>query len=68
MSISNEQKNKNILSRFDTEKTGTKIKKYTFELDGKNVQMINMQGADISQIIESLNSRWGNRVQNVRQS
>jgi hypothetical protein len=67
VSLSNEQKNKNILSRFDTEKTGTKIRKYIFEMNGKRVSMINMDNATLDEATQSLKSRWGDAVQNVRE-
>lgn len=67
MSISYEQKNKNILSRFDSNKTGTKIRKYNFEMNGKTVCMINMDNANLKQATESLKSRWGDAVHNVRE-
>lgn len=68
MSITFEQKNSNILSRFESEKSGTKVKKFSFMLDGKPVTMINMNNASLSQAAESIASRWGERASNVRES
>jgi hypothetical protein len=65
MSITFEQKNSNILSRFESEKSGTKVKKFSFILDGKPVTMINMENSSLIGAIESLKSRWGERVSNV---
>ncbi|MBT5122888.1 MAG: hypothetical protein HOM38_09225 [Euryarchaeota archaeon] len=65
MSITFEQKNSNILSRFESEKSGTKVKKFSFILDGKPVTMINMQNSSLVGAIKSLKSRWGERVSNV---
>lgn len=65
MSITFEQKNSNILSRFESEKSGTKVKKFSFMLDGKPVTMINMQNSSLVGAIKSLKSRWGERVSNV---
>ena len=47
--LSDEQKNKNILSRFDTKTEGTKIKKYQVELKSKIAIMICMNGATIEE-------------------
>ena len=68
MRITFEQKNSNILSRFESEKSGTKVKKFSFMLDGKPVTMINMNNASLSQAAESITSRWGERASNVRES
>lgn len=67
MSITFEQKNTNILNRFESQKSGTKVRKFTFFLDSKPVTMINMNNASLSQAIESINSRWGERASNVRE-
>lgn len=67
MSITFEQKNSNILSRFESEKSGTKVKKFSFLLDGKPVTMINMNNSTLNQAKDSLNVRWGKRVNNVRE-
>jgi hypothetical protein len=67
MILNHEQKNKNILSRFDTEKSGSKIRKYEFEMNGKKVRMINMDNATLEQAKKSLKSRWGELVQNVKE-
>jgi len=67
MSANHEQKNKNILSRFDTEKSGSKIRKYEFEMNGKTVRMINMENATLEEAKQSLKTRWGDLVQNVRE-
>ena len=65
MSITFEQKNTNILNRFESQKSGTKIRKFTFLLDGKPVTMINMENSSLMGAIKSLKSRWGERVSNV---
>ncbi len=45
-----EQKNKNILNRFETQKTGTKISVYSVKTTyGKNAVMISMDGANKEQ-------------------
>ena len=67
MSISFEQKNTNILNRFDSHQSGTKVKKFTFLLDGKPLSMINMDNASLSEASESIFSRWGKRASNVRE-
>ena len=68
MSLSYEQKNTNILNRFESQKSGTKVKKFTFMLDGTPVTMINMNNATLIDAIKSLDLRWGNRVSNVFES
>ena len=65
MTFSIEQKNENILKRFESETSGTVIKKFNFTLDGKNLSMINMRNASLDDAIESLVGRWGERVGNV---
>lgn len=65
MSITFEQKNNNILSRFESAKSGTKVKKFSFMLDEKPVTMINMENSSLIEAIKSLKSRWGERVSNV---
>lgn len=67
MSITFEQKNSNILSRFESEKSGAKVKKFSFMLDSKPVTMINMNNCSLSDAVKSLNSRWGKRVGNVKE-
>ena len=65
MSISFDQKNTNILNRFESQKSGTKVKKFTFSLDNKPVTMINMNNASLVDAKKSLHARWGDRVSNV---
>jgi hypothetical protein len=67
MSITFEQKNTNILNRFESQKSGTKVKKFTFMLDGKTLTMINMNNASLSEAVESILSRWGKRACNVKE-
>ena len=67
MSITFEQKNTNILNRFESQKSGTKVRKFTFLLDEKPVTMINMDNNSLNEAKESLSVRWGKRVANVRQ-
>ena len=65
MSLSYEQKNINILSRFETKTVGTKVRRFTFRLDNKPVTMINMNNASLVDAKKSLHARWGDRVSNV---
>ena len=67
MSITFEQKNTNILNRFESQKSGTKVRKFSFFLDGKPVTMINMNNASLAEARESILSRWGKRVLNVKE-
>ena len=67
MSITFEQKNTNILNRFESQKSGTKVRKFTFLLDGKPVTMINMDNNSLNEAKESLSVRWGKRVANVKE-
>ena len=67
MSINFEQKNVNILKRFDSQKSGTKVRKFTFLLDGRPLTMINMKDASLSEAKESIFCRWGERASNVKE-
>lgn len=67
MSITFEQKNTNILNRFESQKSGTKVKKFSFLLDGKPVTMINMNNASLADAVDSLFGRWGGRVSDVKE-
>lgn len=67
MSITFEQKNANILNRFESQKSGTKVKKFSFLLDGKPVTMINMNNASLADAVDSLFGRWGGRVSDVKE-
>lgn len=67
MSITFEQKNTNILNRFESQKSGTKVRKFTFLLDEKPVTMINMNNASLSEARESILGRWGKRALNVKE-
>jgi hypothetical protein len=67
MSITFEQKNTNILNRFESQKSGAKVRKFTFLLDGKPVTIINMENSSLMEAIKSLKTRWGERVLNVKE-
>jgi len=59
MSLSFEEKNKNILNRFESNITGTKVRKFSFKLDGRPVTMIDVNNASLADAKSSLYSRFG---------
>tara|TARA_R110000822_G_scaffold53402_1_gene137819 strand:- start:618 stop:827 length:210 start_codon:yes stop_codon:yes gene_type:complete len=59
MSLSFEEKNQNILNRFESNITGTKVRKFTFKLDGRSVTMIDVNNASLTDAKDSLYSRFG---------
>ncbi len=67
MSLTFDQKNINILDRFESQKLGSKVRKFVFKLDGKPMSMLNMQDCSLDDAIKSLKVRWGNRVSDVKE-
>ena len=67
MSLTFDQKNTNILNRFESQKSGIKVRKFVFRLDGKPMSMLNMHDCSLDDAIKSLNVRWGNRVSHVEE-
>ena len=63
--LSAEQKNKNILARFETEVTGTKIKKYTVNLKGTTFSLISMNGETLTQMGEAMKAKFGDRYVSI---
>tara|TARA_R110002167_G_scaffold20888_1_gene76077 strand:+ start:388 stop:588 length:201 start_codon:yes stop_codon:yes gene_type:complete len=62
-----EQKNKNILARFETKETGTNIKNYTVIFkDKKKAYLICMNGEDHAQATKSCQNRFGAKFDYVR--
>lgn len=55
-----EQRNKNILSRFETETQGTRIAVFDIETAcGKGAVMISMHGADLQEATETCGDVFG---------
>ena len=65
MSISFDQKNKNILNRFEAKEGSTCTKRYQFKIDGKPVTMLDMKGEDTKLQTQKLYERWGNRISEI---
>ena len=61
-----EQKNKNILSRFDNEKSGSKIAVFDIKTKcGKGAVMVSMHGATHEEAIERCTNVFGGNVDKV---
>lgn len=55
-----EQKNSNILNRFESKETGTKMRIYSFELfDGKKGKLLCMDGETIEQAVAMCENQFG---------
>lgn len=67
MKQSFEEKNKNILSRFEANNSGTIFRKYSVTLkDSKKFIMICMNGQTLEQAKDSCESRFGDRLDYVK--
>lgn len=63
--LDNEQRNKNILARFDNEVEGTLISKYRVVLNDRSLTMINMDGLDLSEATLIAKHKFGERMQSI---
>jgi|TARA_S200002703_G_C3626088_1_gene192260 hypothetical protein len=63
--LDNEQRNKNILARFDTEVEGTSITKYRVVLNDRSLTMINMDGLDFAEAALIAKQKFGERMQSI---
>ena len=63
--LDNEQRNKNILARFDTEVEGTSITKYRVVLNDRRLTMINMDGLDFAEAVLIAKQKFGQRMQSI---
>ena len=63
--LDNEQRNKNILSRFDTEVEGTSIAKYRVVLNDRSLTMINMDGLGLPDATQIAKQKFGDRMQSI---
>jgi len=63
--LDNEQRNKNILSRFDTEVEGTSITKYRVVLNDRSLTMINMDGLGLPDATQIAKQKFGDRMQSI---
>lgn len=59
--LSNEQKNENILSRFDGGKSGTRVRRYIATVDDKQIGMVVMNGEGPDEAEYSCRCRFGGR-------
>lgn len=68
MSLSADQKNQNILNRFETQLTGTSVRRYTVGFsDGKKCTMICMHGESVKQALFSAQRKFGaDRIEYVK--
>ena len=63
-----EQKNKNILSRFETKELGSKIKKYIVHFKDKTkAHMVCMDGEGLKEATQSCIDRFGDKVDYVEE-
>lgn len=63
--LDNEQRNKNILARFDNEVQGTLIAKYRVVLNDRSLTMINMDGLDLTEATLIAKQKFGKRMQSI---
>jgi len=63
--IDNEQKNKNILSRFESKQQGSKICKYRVTLDDRSLTMIDMNGMSLGKATQVAKDKFGQRFASI---
>ena len=63
--LDNEQRNKNILARFDSEVEGTLISKYRVVLNDRSLTMINMDGLGLVEATLIAKQKFGERMQSI---
>lgn len=63
--LSHEQKNKNILSRFDSQKSGSQISRFRVKLDTHTMTVISLDGMTHQQCVAMLRKKYAGRVLNV---
>jgi len=63
-----EQKNKNILSRFETDNHGTHAKSFSVQLKEHAFNMISLNGITLEDARNSAKDRFGSRLVNVTQN
>ena len=61
--LDNEQRNKNILARF--EKEGTAIVKYRVVLNDRSLTMINMDGLNLNDATQLAIQKFGQKMQSI---
>ena len=66
--ITHEQKNTNILNRFESKVIGTKTKKYKINVRGDVFSMICMNGETLQDAKESCISKWGDLFEAISES
>jgi hypothetical protein len=66
MSISYEQKNENILNRFENKEGKGSCRAYKLRLtDGCSMTLVSMQGETFNEILVSQKRKWGNRFESL---
>jgi len=63
--LDNEQRNKNILARFENEKEGTAIVKYRVVLNDRSLTMINMDGLNLSGATQLAMQKFGQKMKSI---
>lgn len=67
MSLSYEQKNTNILNRFDSQVSGSKISRFSVKLNTHNMTVISLNGMTLTECEKMLNQKYADRVVDVKQ-
>lgn len=66
MSISYQQKNENILNRFESKEGKGLCRAYKLKLtDGCSMTLVSMQGETFNEILVSQKRKWGNRFESL---
>lgn len=63
--LDNEQRNKNILARFDNEVEGTLISKYRVVLNDRSLTMINMDGLGLTEATLIAQQKFGEKMRSI---
>lgn len=63
--LTHDQKNANIQARFDGGKAGSKVRRYTATVDGKQVGMVVMNGEGLDEVSYSCRCRFGSRFSGI---
>jgi hypothetical protein len=66
MNLIYEQKNKNILDRFENKTSAEFSKSYNLTLtDGKSMTVVDMQNRTYDEMLAGLKKQWGNRFEKL---
>lgn len=67
MTLTADQKNENILNRFETEESGSKISRFRVALDTHKMTVIDLNGMSYQTCVDMLNRKYQGRVVSVEQ-